>query len=84
MAAVRLDKFVSSAMAITRSEAHILIKRGYVSLDGKSEKDIGKKIDPEKDKVEIDGKPLRKERNGYTYVMLNKPRGFLSSGVDLR
>ena len=82
MANIRLDKFVSSAMAITRSEAHTLIKRGYVSLDGKTEKDIGKKIDSEKVKVFCKGEEI--SYSEYHYFMLNKPDGYICSTEDMR
>lgn len=82
MANLRLDKFVSSAMAITRSEAHTLIKRGYVSLDGKTEKDIGKKIDTEKVKVFCKGEEI--SYSEYHYFMLNKPDGYICSTEDMR
>ncbi|MBE6650858.1 MAG: rRNA pseudouridine synthase [Ruminococcaceae bacterium] len=82
MATLRLDKFVSSAMAITRSEAHTLIKRGYVSIDGKTEKDIGKKIAPEKVKVLCKGEEI--SYSEYHYFMLNKPDGYICSTEDMR
>ncbi len=82
MATVRLDKFVSSAMALTRSEAHTLIKRGYVTVDEKTEKDIGKKIDPEKNNVTCRGELLKYSE--YHYFMLNKPDGYICSTEDMR
>lgn len=82
MANVRLDKFISSALALTRSEAHTLIRRGYVTVDGKPEKDIGKKIDPEKNKVACKGEEL--SYSEYHYFMLNKPDGYICSTEDMR
>lgn len=82
MATVRLDKFISSAMQKTRGEAHILIKRGYVSVDGKTEKDIGKKVDPDKAQVTCRGETL--SYSEYHYFMLNKPDGYICSTEDMR
>ena len=82
MATVRLDKFVSSAMAITRSEAHTLIRRGYVTVDGKPEKDIGKKLDPDKNRVACRGEDI--SYSEYHYFMLNKPDGYICSTEDMR
>lgn len=79
---VRLDKFISSAMAVTRTEAHTLIRRGYVNVNGKTEKDIAKKLDPESCEVTCKG-----ERIGYSeyhYYMLNKPDGYICSTEDMR
>lgn len=82
MASVRLDKLVSSSMSLTRSEAHTLIKRGYVAVEGKTEKDIGKKVDPEKVKVTCKGENLTYSE--YHYYMLNKPDGYICSTEDMR
>ncbi|MBR6632716.1 MAG: rRNA pseudouridine synthase [Clostridia bacterium] len=82
MANVRLDKFISSAMAVTRSEAHTLIRRGYVAVDGKPERDIGKKLDPEKVSVTCRGESLNYSE--YHYFMLNKPDGYICSTEDMR
>ena len=82
MATVRLDKLVSSAMQMTRGEAHTVIKRGYVCVGGKVEKDIGKKIDLEKSQVTCKGELL--SYSEYHYFMLNKPDGYICSTEDMR
>ena len=82
MATVRLDKLVSSAMQLTRGESHTLIKRGYVAVDGKTEKDIGKKVDP--DKAEVTCRGERLSYSEYHYFMLNKPDGYICSTEDMR
>lgn len=82
MAMVRLDKLVASSMQMTRGEAHTVIKRGYVCVDGKVEKDIGKKIDVEKMQVTCKGESL--SYSEYHYFMLNKPDGYICSTEDMR
>lgn len=82
MATVRLDKFVSSAMQLTRGEAHTLIRRGYVTVEGKVEKNIGKKVDPENVQVACRGEEL--SYSEYHYFMLNKPDGYICSTEDMR
>ncbi len=79
---VRLDKYVASALALTRNEAHGLIKKGCVTVDGKAERDIGKKINPEKSKVECRGDRL--SYSEYHYYMMNKPDGYVCSTEDMR
>lgn len=79
---VRLDKFISSAMSLTRSEAHTLIRRGYVLLDGRTERDIGKKIDPDKNEVVCKNEKLTFSQ--FHYYMLNKPDGYICSTEDMR
>ncbi len=79
---LRLDKFVASALKITRSQAHTLIKKGQVFVDSKPERDIGKKIDPDKNTVTCKNQTLRFSE--YHYFMLNKPEGYVSSTEDIR
>lgn len=79
---LRLDKFVASALKVTRSQAHTLIKKGQVLVDGKPERDIGKKIDPDKNEVTCRNEKLTYSQ--YHYFMLNKPEGYVSSTEDMR
>lgn len=84
MEEIRLQKYISDCGIMSRRAAEAEIAAGKVKVNGKVA-EIGQKIDPEKDKVEIGGKPLRIQRKStYTYVMLNKPRGYLSSVSDDR
>ncbi len=79
---VRLDKYIASALSLTRSEAHTLIRRGYIAVDGVPERDIAKKIDPEKACVTSKGEAL--SYSEYHYYMLNKPDGYICSTEDMR
>lgn len=84
MGEIRLQKYISDCGIMSRRAAEAEIAAKKVKVNGKTA-EIGQKIDPEKDKVEIGGKPLRMQRKStYTYVMLNKPRGYLSSVSDDR
>ena len=79
---VRLDKFIASSLALTRSEAHALIKKGCVTVDGKVERDIGKKIDP--DNSDVRAKNEKLSFSQFHYYMLNKPDGYICSTEDMR
>lgn len=79
---IRLDKYIASALALTRSEAHSLIKKGCVTLDGRVEKDIGKKFSPDTTRVFCRGEELSYSR--FHYYMLNKPDGYICSTEDMR
>ncbi len=79
---IRLDKYIASALALTRSEAHSLIKKGCVTLDGRVEKDIGKKFSPDTTRVSCRGEELSYSR--FHYYMLNKPDGYICSTEDMR
>lgn len=76
----RLDKFLCDSGAGTRSQVKSLLKAGRVAVDGKVEKDNGKKIDPGKQVITLDGEVLGGKRR--TVVMLNKPAGFVTATED--
>ena len=76
----RLDKFLCDSGAGTRSQVKVLLKAGRVTVDGKVEKDNGKKIDPEKQVIALDGEVLGGKRR--VVVMLNKPAGFVTATED--
>ncbi|MBQ8207795.1 MAG: rRNA pseudouridine synthase [Clostridia bacterium] len=84
MEEIRLQKYISDCGIMSRRAAEAEIIAGRVKVNGKVA-ELGQKIDPEKDMVELGGKPLRSRRKStYTYIMLNKPRGYLSSVSDDR
>ena len=76
----RLDKFLCDSGVGTRSQVKVILKSGRVTVDGKPEKDPGKKIDPEKQAVCLDGERLGGMRR--VVLMLNKPAGFVTATED--
>lgn len=76
----RLDKFLSSCGAGTRSQVKLYLKAGRVSVDGVPEKDGGRKIDPAVNRICMDGEDL--QQTGLLVVMLNKPAGFITATQD--
>ena len=76
----RLDKFLCDSGAGTRSQVKLLLKAGRVTVDGKVEKDNGKKIDPAKQVIALDGEVLGGKTRAV--VMLNKPMGFVTATED--
>lgn len=83
MQSVRLQKFLADAGLMSRRKAEEEIERGNVSVNGHLAT-IGQKIDPRADLVTYRGKRVAFEKREYTYIMLNKPRGYLSSTSDDR
>ena len=78
----RIQKIIASSGFCSRRAAEKLIEEGRVTLNGKIAS-LGALADDEQDKIEIDNIPL--PNNGQrTYIMLNKPRGYLSSMSDDR
>lgn len=76
----RLDKFLCDSGAGSRSQVKLLLKAGRVTVDGKVEKDNGRKIDPQKQVIALDGEALGGRRR--LVVMLNKPAGFVTATED--
>ena len=78
----RLDKFLCDSGAGTRSQVKQLLKAGRVTVDGIPEKDPGRKIDPEANRVVLDGIPM----GGHVcrVVLMNKPMGFVTATEDAR
>lgn len=74
---VRLQKFIAECGVASRRNAEKLISANRVSVNGNVAK-LGAKINPDKDKVFVDGK-LLKQREPKIYIKLNKPRGVVSS-----
>ncbi|MFB0921408.1 MAG: pseudouridine synthase [Oscillospiraceae bacterium] len=78
----RIQKIIASSGLCSRRAAEKLIEEGRVTLNGQTAS-LGALADEEKDKIEIDGNPLPNSGK-RTYIMLNKPRGYLSSMSDDR
>lgn len=76
----RLDKFLCDSGAGTRSQVKAILKSGRVTVDGKPEKDPGRKIDPATQTICLDGDVLGGIRR--VVVMLNKPAGFVTATED--
>lgn len=83
MEKIRLQKFLADAGLMSRRAAEAEIERGNVSVNGHVAS-VGTKVDPVEDHVTYKGKKVKYERRKYTYIMMNKPRGYLSSTTDDR
>ena len=77
---MRLDKFISDTSASSRREATSLIKKGAVTVNGVPICNPSAHIDPNADEIIFKGK--RVSYSKYTYVMLNKPEGYVSATED--
>ena len=78
---VRLNKYLSNAGICSRREADVLIQTGVVSVNGTIITELGYKIAPE-DIVQYDGETINAEIKRY--VLLNKPKGFITTMDDPR
>ena len=83
MEKIRLQKYMSDAGIMSRRAAEEEIKNGNVSVNGHVA-ELGAKVDPRNDVISYRGKRIRYEKKEYTYIMMNKPRGYLCSTTDDR
>jgi len=77
---MRIDKLLSELGLCTRREAAKIAKSGGILIDGIPERDASRHIDPEKSRVTLLGREVVYQK--YTYVMLNKPEGYVSATDD--
>ncbi len=77
---IRLQKYLSECGVASRRKAEEMIAAGKVKVNGKPAS-IGDKINPKHDTVVVAGKKIRKSKKN-TYIMLHKPRGFITTLSD--
>ena len=78
----RLQKLLSAAGICSRRRAEEYILAGRVTVNGETA-GLGDRADPARDRIEVDGAPLPAP-SPHTYIMLNKPRGYVSTLSDER
>src|SRR5687767_6426319 len=80
----RLQKLIAAAGVASRRHAEELIAAGRVTVNGEVVKELGSKADPDKDHIKVNGKLINPQLKGRekVYVLLNKPKGYLSSVSD--
>src|SRR6202140_3769645 len=80
----RLQKLISAAGIASRRHAEELITSGQGNVNGKIVTELGSKADPETDHIKVKGRLINslRQRHEDIYVLLNKPRGYLSSMAD--
>ena len=77
----RLQKILSQAGIASRREAERIITDGRVAVNGVVVTELGTKADGEKDRITVDGKPVRLEANKL-YILLYKPVGYMTTMKD--
>lgn len=77
---MRIDKFLVSQNICTRKEAQKLVRKGLVKIDGEIIKKPETKLDPNVNKVTVDGKDISYQE--YVYIIMNKPKGYISASND--
>lgn len=77
---IRLQKYLSQCSVASRRKAEELIEGGHVKINGRKAI-LGDKVDPKHDKILVNGKPVA-NNDGKMYIMLHKPRGFVTTLSD--
>jgi 23S rRNA pseudouridine2605 synthase len=81
MPAERLQKIIAAAGVASRRKAEALIVSGRVLVNGQVVTELGTKADPDQDHIRVDGKLLQGPER-FTYVALNKPKGYVTTVSD--
>lgn len=76
----RIDKILSNLGYGTRKDLKKIVKNGMVQVNGITIKDSAMKVDPEKDKIVINGEEIFYRE--FIYLMMNKPAGVISATFD--
>lgn len=79
MADIRIDKYLSVALGVSRSEAKILLKSGKITADGKI---ISKPETKVRETAEVKNSDSVLKYKKYIYILMNKPEGILSASTD--
>jgi 23S rRNA pseudouridine2605 synthase len=79
---VRINKYLADCGISSRRKSEALIEQGRVEINGNRVKSFSVYVDETKDLVTLDGETLRQPR--HYYILLNKPRGVISSTKDER
>ena len=77
----RLQKYLAHAGIASRRFCEELISQGKVKVNGKTVTEMGVKIDPESDRIEVRGKLIGKPED-KVYILLNKPKGYVTTVRD--
>ena len=73
----RLDKVIASALNVSRNDARNFIKKGFVTVNSQTVRDIGAKVDEERDELFYNGKKISYSK--FVYIMMNKPKNVISA-----
>lgn len=78
----RLQKFIANQGICSRRKAEEYITSGRIKVNGNVIMELGTKIDPSKDVVEVDGKKISNIAGKKVYILLNKPIGYVTTTRD--
>lgn len=78
---MRLQKYLASCGVASRRNSEELIKKGVIKVNGKTITEMGYVVDPDKDIITVNDKPIKLEEK-KVYIMLNKPNGYITTSSE--
>src|SRR5919199_5650516 len=78
----RLHKVLAHAGVASRRAAERMIRDHRVRVNGALVLELGTQVDPARDRIEVDGRPLARADAAHQYIALNKPLGVVSTAHD--
>jgi 23S rRNA pseudouridine2605 synthase len=78
----RLHKVLAHAGVASRRAAERMIRERRIRVNGALVVELGTQVDPSRDRIEVDGRPLARGETAHHYVALNKPLGVVSTAHD--
>ena len=81
MEEMRLQKFLANAGIASRRKCEEYILQGRVKVNGEIVTELGTKVN-ETDSIEMDNKPVKNNKTEFTYILLNKPIGYVTTAKD--
>ncbi|MFO0872918.1 MAG: pseudouridine synthase [Phycisphaerales bacterium] len=78
----RLQRVLADAGVGSRRHCEALIEAGAVTVNGEVVDSLPAWVDPRSDRIVVDGRPMKRDRDRPIYIMLNKPRGVVSTNSD--
>ena len=78
----RLHKLLAHAGVASRRAAERMIRDRRVRVNGSLVVELGTQVDPLRDRIEVDGRPLARGETAHQYMALNKPMGVVSTAYD--
>lgn len=82
MPAERLQKIIAAAGIASRRKAEQLIASGHVKVNGATVTELGTKADLDADHIRVNGKLLQPAEQRHSYLLLNKPKGYVTTVSD--
>nr|WP_197053714.1 S4 domain-containing protein [Sphingobacterium sp. T2] len=77
---IRLNRYIANAGICSRRKADELIAAGVITVNGEVVTSLGTKVDPAKDEIRYNNERLKREK--MVYILLNKPKDYITTTDD--